>query len=114
MQRGVIVDVLHSAVMRRDEDKTDPNNPVIRHLVPGEKLEFLAHGENERIRVKALNDGKEGWVTSVHNDSGIQILGVALSEVTKRMPAKNCKSGDAVAGSDKTIAFRKMDSIKLD
>jgi len=84
MQKDMIVEVLHSAIMRRSEDKNDPANPVIRNLEIGEKLEFLEGGNNGRIRVKTVYDGMEGWVTTQHSDSGVQILGVGEEEIQKR------------------------------
>lgn len=84
MQKEMIVEVLHSAIMRQREDKTDPNNPIIRNLEIGERLMFMESGHNGRIRVRTLYDGKEGWVTSTHHDSGVQILGVDETEITRR------------------------------
>lgn len=84
MQKDMIVEVLHSAIMRKSEDKNDPTNPVIRNLDVGEKLEFLEGGNNGRIRVKTVYDGIEGWVTTQHTDSGVQILGVDEVEIQKR------------------------------
>jgi len=84
MQKEMIVEVLHSAIMRQREDKTDPNNPVIRNLEIGERLQFLESGNNGRIKVRTLYDGKEGWVTSTHHGSGVQILGVDETEIVRR------------------------------
>jgi len=78
MQRGMIVDVLQPSIMRRDEDKSDPKNPIITKLEKGDKIAFLAYGQNNRMKVKT-NDGKEGWA-SIVNANGNQILAVKVAQ----------------------------------